>query len=476
MSSNATIFLVVILLVNLSALPARMLYNSKRDKEVLTHQSKGDQRAVKSRQDTFCEKPVSKEKVIFPDSLAGRAHITYDIYSGYVPVSTSPDYLYYLFYGTKDGNPNAPLIIFTNGGPGCSSMEGATTEVGPLVLFDIKEACTPTKTSSCDYTNQLSDNAYAWNAHANLLFIDQPRNVGNSFGYSDSEVRSCEEAADDFIVFFQRWLELFPELVGRPVIISGESYAGHYLPAWSSAILDFNANAQAPINLAGIVIGNGCTNDTVQNDAAYYQFLRETKLIPSTFSPSNRRSAEIKVEETLGYEPNYYDYRAKLISCPACYGYNYTAWSNWFLREDVKAAMHICGDAGEDAFSGSAGGCINIQPFDVNNHFDYSGALARALDADIPVVLYYGMTDTACNYVGGLKLAETIPWKGASKWMSNEMKPLVISGAEMGGVKSDSKLTYIQIQGAGHMVPLDNAAASAFAIGLLVENILTKEE
>jgi len=144
------------------------------------------------------------------------------------------------------------------------------------------------------------------------------------------------------------------------------------------------------------------------------------------------------------------------------------------LRDDVKTALHICGDAGDDAFSGSAGGCINVQPFDVSDKFDYSGALARALEADIPVVLYYGMTDTVCNYVGGLKMAETIPWKGAQSWMSKEMKPLVISGAEVGGVRSDSLLTFIQIEGAGHMVPLDNAAASAFAIGMLVEYVLSK--
>jgi len=300
---------------------ARGLYNTKRDKELQNHQSQTSQeRAIKARQDSFCKNPVTKERVTFPDSLAGRAHITYDIYSGYIPVSTSPDYLFYLFYGSRDHNPDAPLVIFTNGGPGCSSMEGATTEVGPLVLFDIKEACSPTRTSSCDYSNQLSDNAYAWNAHANLLFVDQPRNVGYSFGYSDSNVRSSEEAADDFIVFFQRWLEVFPEFVGRPLIISGESYAGHYLPAWSSAILDFNKNAQEPINLSGIVIGNGCTNDTVQSDTEYYEFLRKTKLVPANYAPSTRRAAEAKVEETLGYEPNYYDYRTRLISCPACYG------------------------------------------------------------------------------------------------------------------------------------------------------------
>jgi hypothetical protein len=43
--------------------------------------------------------------------------------------------------------------------------------------------------------------------------------------------------------------------------------------------------------------------------------------------------------------------------------------------------------------------------FDGHDDFDYSGALGRALEADISVTFYYGKTDTACNYVGGYAMA-----------------------------------------------------------------------
>jgi carboxypeptidase C (cathepsin A) len=118
-------------------------------------------------------------------------------------------------------------------------MEGATTENGPLVLFDIKEACS---SGDCDYTEQFSLNPYSWNAHANILFVlifpltqphlvrylDQPRYVGYSYGYGQ-KVKSSVEAADDFITFYEGWLNLFPEFKGRELIISGESYGGHYV-------------------------------------------------------------------------------------------------------------------------------------------------------------------------------------------------------------------------------------------------------
>ena len=74
--------------------------------------------------------------------------------------------------------------------------------------------------------------------------------------------------------------------------------------------------------------------------------------------------------------------------------------------------MNVCGNAGDDAFAGAAGGCINVAPFDTNDQFDYSGALANTLEAGVPVTFYFGKQDTACNYVGGLAMADTIPWKG----------------------------------------------------------------
>lgn len=56
--------------------------------------------------------------------------------SGYVNV-TEVDFLYW-FVEAKDVGPNAPVVLWSNGGPGCTSMEGATTEIGPLLLKGVK--------------------------------------------------------------------------------------------------------------------------------------------------------------------------------------------------------------------------------------------------------------------------------------------------------------------------------------------------
>ena len=86
-----------------------------------------------------CDVPIAKQEVVFPDSLlAGDTDAaTSGMWAGYVNV-TSEDYLHYILNEAANPTDDAPLIIWTNGGPGCSAMEGWSTEYGPLELLNIK--------------------------------------------------------------------------------------------------------------------------------------------------------------------------------------------------------------------------------------------------------------------------------------------------------------------------------------------------
>jgi carboxypeptidase C (cathepsin A) len=137
----------------------------------------------------------------------------------------------------------------------------------------------------------------------------------------------------------------------------------------------------------------------------------------------------------------------------------------------VLEALGICGDSGLDAFGGTAGGCITIPGFDSKDNFDYSAALGNALDAGIPVTFYYGKTDTACNYVGGLAMASSIPWKGSSTFAETALGTLEIAGAHAGEMKTFDGLTWIQVESAGHMVPLDQPPASLVALNSILDTI-----
>ncbi len=53
-------------------------------------------------------------------------------------------------------------------------------------------------------------------------------------------MHSSVAAAADFLVFVDGVVRLFPEFAGRALIIAGESYGGHYIPAFAGSILDRN--------------------------------------------------------------------------------------------------------------------------------------------------------------------------------------------------------------------------------------------
>jgi len=372
-----------------------------------------------------CGVPVERAPVEFPEGLlvGQNASAGLKMHSGYINV-TSEDYLFYWFIEAASKSRDAPIIVWSNGGPGCSGMEGVSTEIGPLILYMSKMG------TSVTFPGKLSQNPYSWNEHANLLIVDQPRYVGFSTGRGPY-VCSSVDAGLDMVTFLLGWARVFADIVPHPkYIFASESYGGHYVPAWTQAVLDHNeeskkrASDQKEIKLKGILIGNGITDDKIQNDAEFINWAKVEGLIPPDSNPTNEDAARDLMAETLGYEPNYYDYRLVDIPCrgKGCcgiYSYNYTTWSLWFMKSEVQQALNVCGNAGDNCFGpvgkGCSGGCIEFtgcpHGFDHKDKFDYTGALQNALKMGIPITLYYGMQDTACNYVGGYALAEHLGGK-----------------------------------------------------------------
>lgn len=81
--------------------------------------------------------------------------------------------------------------------------------------------------------------------------------------------------AKDMNTFMDGFLELHPELAGRDFYITGESYAGHYIPAISHY---FVYNTTLAVNLKGIAIGDGLV-DPYNQYPAYATFSYEEGLI-----------------------------------------------------------------------------------------------------------------------------------------------------------------------------------------------------
>jgi carboxypeptidase C (cathepsin A) len=56
-------------------------------------------------------------------------------YSGYLPVTDTKS-LHYVYVESETNVANDPVLIWFNGGPGCSSLLGAFQENGPWVYED----------------------------------------------------------------------------------------------------------------------------------------------------------------------------------------------------------------------------------------------------------------------------------------------------------------------------------------------------
>ncbi|EOY03676.1 Serine carboxypeptidase-like 25 isoform 3 [Theobroma cacao] len=69
----------------------------------------------------------------------------------------------------------------------------------------------------------------------------------------------------DSLEFLIRWLDRFPRYKNRDIYITGESYAGHYVPQLARQIMIYNKKSKHRINLKGIMVGNAVTDNYYDN-------------------------------------------------------------------------------------------------------------------------------------------------------------------------------------------------------------------
>lgn len=197
------------------------------------------------------------------EKLPGQPHVEFTQYGGYITVDDkSGRAFYYYFTEAESTNHSRPLLLWLNGGPGCSSLAyGAMEELGPFRVHSDGKT--------------LFENPYAWNKVANVLFLESPAGVGFSYSNttSDYKLSGDKMTAEDNYVFLLNWLERFPEYKDRDFYISGESYAGHYVPQLAHTILEHNKlTPNSIIKLKGILIGNAVINDETDAVGMYDYF------------------------------------------------------------------------------------------------------------------------------------------------------------------------------------------------------------
>ncbi|GMI35950.1 hypothetical protein TeGR_g3785, partial [Tetraparma gracilis] len=171
-------------------------------------------------------------------------------FSGFLPITpdSSSELFYWLIASEKNGGAfppesTLPLVIWLNGGPGASSLTGLLLENGPFRL---------------GLDASLTYNPFGWTQEAHFVAIDNPVGAGFSFTDNDAYVNSLDEMAEQLFTGILALLDEHPWLADSPVFITGESYAGKYIPAISHYIYKQNLASDTPlVNLEGLAIGNG---------------------------------------------------------------------------------------------------------------------------------------------------------------------------------------------------------------------------
>ncbi|TYG43776.1 hypothetical protein ES288_D11G045400v1 [Gossypium darwinii] len=90
-----------------------------------------------------------------------------------------------------------------------------------------------------------------------MLYLETPIGVGFSYSTNTSSYEAVDDeiTARDNLVFLQNWYNKFPNYRHRDLYITGESYAGHYIPQLAKLMVEFNKK-QNLFNLKGIALGN----------------------------------------------------------------------------------------------------------------------------------------------------------------------------------------------------------------------------
>ncbi|KAL1925785.1 uncharacterized protein VTP21DRAFT_668 [Calcarisporiella thermophila] len=403
--------------------------------------------------------------------------------SGYL--DTDEDKHFFFWFFESRGNPEKdPVVLWLNGGPGCSSMLGLLMELGPCrVKVDA---------SGLDY------NPHSWNNNASIIFLDQPLNVGYSYGSSGAT--NSMAAAKDVYAFLQMFMKEFPQYADLDFHVAGESYGGHYVPSIGSVIhkhnagefstshLAANAHTLRPLNLKSLLIGNGLTDPLVQYK--YYEQMGCNNTYRPIFSPStcqrmhrNYPTCARLIESCYSSESrwtcipassycnqqlimpfqstglNIYDIRRKCGDNALCYDI-IPAIEKYLNREDVKRAVGAKVDRYE--------GCNN----QINFQFLMAGdwmlpfhkKLPPLLEDGVRVLIYAGDADYICNWYGNKAWTLELPWSGKEEF--NAAKDTIWTNqadqTKAGELRTtaDKRFAFLRVFEAGHMVPYDQPANS----------------
>ncbi|KAM3302957.1 serine carboxypeptidase-like [Capsicum chacoense] len=386
-------------------------------------------------------------------------------HAGYFPlVHTKSARMFYFFFESRSNN-NDPVVIWLTGGPGCSSELALFYENGPFKISD---------------DMSLVWNDFGWDKVSNLIYVDQPTGTGFSYTSDESDIRHDETGvSNDLYDFLQAFFKAHPEYVKNDFYITGESYAGHYIPAFASCVHQGNKNKEGIyINLKGFAIGNGLTNPEIQYKA-YTDYALDMKLInQDDYDNINQLYPKCQQEIKLcangsedacsrGFRDcisifnnitdiagniNYYDIRK---TCEDSHCYDFSRMETYLNDARVKKALGV--PSVIDFVSCSSSVYRALKTDWMKNP---EVGIPSLLEDGINLLVYAGEYDLICNWLGNSNWVHAVEWSGQKGFGAAPSVSFSVEDEEKGVLKNSGPLTFLKVYDAGHMVPMDQPKAA----------------
>ncbi|KAL6041469.1 Carboxypeptidase [Balamuthia mandrillaris] len=376
-------------------------------------------------------------------------------YHGYIEVNEEEEAnLFYWMFAAQNTSAAAPLVLWLTGGPGCSSEVAIFFENGPFKI-DPRSL-------------QLKQNPYSWNKNAHLLYVDQPAGTGFSYARR-AYVKNETMVALDMYTFLQKFLQQYPHLANVDFYITGESYAGHYIPAIAAYILQENKQSGNPkINLKGIAIGDGLIdpesmaeswgtylyfNNKIGKSDLYEIQQQFYKRCQPDLQAGDYGSAFFSCNQVLqmGLQAagniNVYDIREPCKVPPLCYDTSYIA--DYLNQPEVRKQLGVGNRQWEDC-SSSVYAPFESKDFEYSYEFDLPIILEEAR-----VLIYNGNYDLVVDFYGQGAMLDSMQWPGQNGFNNAKNVTWHVDSQVAGSVRTYQNLSYLVVNNAGHMVPHD---------------------
>ena len=383
-------------------------------------------------------------------------------FSGYITVNqTYNSNMYYVLFPAQSGKKDAPLIMWLQGGPGCSSMDGMFLENGP---YHIDKD-----------TLRLVPNPYSWNKDYHVVYVDNP--VGAGFSYTDEPgyVKDEVQVADEMFTFLNQFLPKY-NLTANDFYIFGESYAGKYIPSIAHKIY---FTQQPKINLRGVGIGDGLTHP-VQQFVDYAEFAFNTGLIDQ--NQYKKVSAVQQVAKSL-VEQKKWDEAMNYINeilndVSAVYAGNVNVYdireygnydtdyiTTYVMQPDVREQMHTNNHrAYHDCDSETYQKLQRDMPKSVRQY------VVDLLNANFKVLLYNGQFDLIINTPASERWIWDMPWNGQQQYQQAGRSIWKVNGQVAGYARGYGPLTQLVVHGAGHLAPMDQPITTRDMVDRFINN------